>query len=101
VEASKVPKENIVAAEKNEEGKAQNKEREGEEGRVLVLVADVLGFPVSSSSSQTVRSSFVARILQGETVETERSLSGHIRHRDRRESWESERERGHRLHKVC
>lgn len=35
-----MPKENIVAAEKNEEGKAQNKEREGEEGRVLVLVAD-------------------------------------------------------------
>jgi hypothetical protein len=31
VEAVKVPKENIVAAEKNEEGKAQNKEREGEE----------------------------------------------------------------------
>jgi hypothetical protein len=101
VEAAKVSKENIVAADKNEEGKAQNKERKGEEGRVLVLVADILGFPVSSSSSQTVRSSFVARILQGETEETERSLSGHIRHRDRRESWEGERERGHRLHKVC
>jgi hypothetical protein len=93
VEAAKVLKENIVAAEKNEEGKAQNKEREGEEGRVLVLVADILGFPVSSSSSQTVRSSFVARNLQGETEETERSLSGHIRHTETEERVGRARER--------
>ncbi len=78
-----MPKENIVAAEKNEEGKPQNKETEGGEGRVLVLVAEILGFPVSSSSSQTVRSSFVARILQGETEETERTLSGHIETEER------------------
>jgi len=101
VEAAKVSKENIVAVEKNEEGKVQNKEREGEEGRVLVLVADILGFPVSSSSSLCALifyCSHPAGRNGGDREEPERT---HKTQRQKRELGERERERGHRLHKVC